>query len=60
LDWGYIGLMLASRGVEVIGTDYNEEPVAALKAGKTTFKEECLDELYRDSAGMENFTDIVK
>ena len=47
---GYIGLptalMLASHGVEVIGTDYNKELVATLNAGKTTFKEEGLDELF--------------
>ena len=40
---GYIGLptalMMASHGVEVIGTDYNKELVATLNAGKTTFKE---------------------
>ena len=50
---GYIGLptalMLASHGVEVIGTDYNEELVATLKAGKTTFKEKGLDELFQDA-----------
>ena len=37
---GYIGLptalMLASHGVEVIGTDYNKELVDTLNAGKTT------------------------
>lgn len=47
---GYIGLptalMLASHGVEVIGTDYNKELVDTLNAGKTTFKEEGLDELF--------------
>ena len=47
---GYIGLptalMLASHGVEVIGTDYNKELVSTLNAGKTTFKEEGLDELF--------------
>ncbi len=47
---GYIGLptalMLASHGVEVIGTDYNKELVAMLNAGKTTFKEDGLDELF--------------
>lgn len=47
---GYIGLptalMLASHGVEVIGTDYNKELVSTLNAGKTTFKEKRLDELY--------------
>lgn len=48
---GYIGLptalMLASHGVEVIGTDYNKELVATLNAGKTTFQEEGLEELFQ-------------
>lgn len=47
---GYIGLptalMMASHGVEVVGTDYNQELVATLNAGKTTFKEKGLDELF--------------
>ena len=47
---GYIGLptalMLASHGVEVIGTDYNKELVNTLNSGKTTFKEEGIDELF--------------
>lgn len=47
---GYIGLptalMLASHGVEVVGTDYNKELVKTLNAGKTTFKEKGLDELF--------------
>lgn len=47
---GYIGLptalMMASHGVEVVGTDYNENLVATLNAGRTTFKEEGLDELF--------------
>lgn len=47
---GYIGLptalMLASHGVEVIGTDYNEKLVGTLKSGHTTFKEDGLDELF--------------
>jgi len=47
---GYIGLptalMMASHGVEVVGTDYNRELVATLNAGKTTFKEDGLDELF--------------
>ena len=47
---GYIGLptalMMASHGVEVIGTDYNKELVATLNAGHTTFKEKGLDELF--------------
>lgn len=50
---GYIGLptalMMASHGVEVVGTDYNEELVATLNAGKTTFKEDGLDELFADA-----------
>lgn len=47
---GYIGLptalMLASHGVEVIGTDYNKELVDKLNAGITTFEEKGLDELF--------------
>ena len=47
---GYIGLptalMMASHGIEVIGTDYNEKLVRTLKSGKTTFKEKGLDELF--------------
>ena len=50
---GYIGLptalMMASHGVEVIGTDYNKELVATLNEGKTTFKEKGLDELFREA-----------
>lgn len=50
---GYIGLptalMMAAHGVEVIGTDYNKELVATLNAGKTTFKEDGLDELFNDA-----------
>ena len=50
---GYIGLptalMMASHGVEVIGTDYNAELVATLNAGKTTFKEDGLDELFQEA-----------
>ena len=59
---GYIGLptalMMASHGVEVIGTDYNKELVAMLNAGKTTFKEKGLDELFDEAvkAGIK-FTD---
>lgn len=47
---GYIGLptalMMASNGIEVVGTDYNEDLVATLNAGETTFKEDGLDELF--------------
>lgn len=46
---GYIGLptalMMASHGVEVVGTDYNKELVDTLNAGNTTFKEDGLDGL---------------
>ena len=41
--------MMASHGVEIIGTDYNKDLVATLNAGHTTFKEEGLDELFRDA-----------
>ena len=48
---GYIGLptalMLASHGIEVVGTDYNKELVETLNAGNTTFKENGLDELFQ-------------
>ena len=48
---GYIGLptalMLAAHGCEVVGTDYNKKLVATLNAGKTTFKEDGLDELFQ-------------
>lgn len=48
---GYIGLptalMMASHGVEVVGTDYNEQLISTLNSGKTTFKENGLDELFK-------------
>lgn len=50
---GYIGLptalMMATSGEEVIGTDYNKELVNTLNEGKTTFKEEGLDELFKEA-----------
>lgn len=50
---GYIGLptalMMASHGVKVIGTDYNKDLVATLNAGKTTFKEDGLDQLFKNA-----------
>ncbi|MBQ7955058.1 MAG: nucleotide sugar dehydrogenase [Lachnospiraceae bacterium] len=50
---GYIGLptalMMAAHGVEVVGTDYNQELVNTLNAGKTTFKEDGLDELFEQA-----------
>lgn len=60
---GYIGLptalMMASHGVEVVGTDYNKELVDTLNAGHTTFKEDGLDELFQDalSAGIKFSTE---
>jgi len=50
---GYIGLptalMMATHGVEVVGTDYNKELVSTMNAGKTTFKEDGLDELFQNA-----------
>jgi len=50
---GYIGLptalMLSTHGVKVVGTDYNKDLVATLNAGKTTFKEDGLDNLFQDA-----------
>ena len=50
---GYIGLptalMLASHGIEVTGTDYNEETVNTLNSGRTTFKEEGLNDLFEQA-----------
>ena len=48
---GYIGLptalMLASHGIEIVGTDYNKDIVATLSAGHVTFKEEGIDALFQ-------------
>ena len=50
---GYIGLptalMMASHGVEVVGTDYNEELIATLQSGRTTFKEDGIEELFQEA-----------
>lgn len=60
---GYIGLptalMMSTHGVELIGTDCNKELVATLNAGRTTFKEDGLDELFQDAlkAGIEFTTE---
>ncbi|HEV6184697.1 TPA: nucleotide sugar dehydrogenase [Streptococcus pneumoniae] len=47
---GYIGLptilMLATNGVKVVGTDYNQDLVRTLNEGQITFKEDGLDELF--------------
>lgn len=50
---GYIGLptalMLASHGNRVIGTDCNKDLIAMLNEGKTTFKEDGLEELFQSA-----------
>ncbi len=50
---GYIGLptalMMASHGVEVVGTDCNKDLVETLKAGHPTFKEDGLDKLLQEA-----------
>lgn len=62
---GYIGLptalMFASHGVAVTGTDYNEELVHTLQHGKTTFKEDGLDELFQNAvkAGIQFSTEYL-
>lgn len=47
---GYIGLptalMLACYGEVVVGTDYNKDLIDILDEGKTTFKEQGLEELF--------------
>lgn len=48
---GYIGLptalMFAAHDVDVVGTDYNEDLVNTLNAGRTTFEEEGLSKLFQ-------------
>lgn len=50
---GYIGLptalMMSTHGLEIVGTDYNKDLVATLNEGKTTFKEDGLDELFQNA-----------
>ncbi len=50
---GYIGLptalMFASHGFKVVGTDYSQEVVATLTAGKITFQEDGLEELLSEA-----------
>lgn len=50
---GYIGLptalMMASHGVEVVGTNHSQGKVDKLRSGETTFKEEGLDELFQEA-----------
>lgn len=66
IGMGYIGLptalMLASHGVEVVGTDYNRKVVDSLTAGKMTFKEEGIEELFQAAldAGISFTTEYQK
>lgn len=58
---GYIGLptamMMASHGVPVLGTDYNQALIDSLQAGHLTFQEEGLEELFSQAqAGGIQFT----
>ena len=50
---GYIGLptalMMASHGVEVVGTDLNKKLVDTLNGGSMTFQEKGTDELFEDA-----------
>lgn len=50
---GYIGLptalMFASHGNEVVGTDYNRGLVETLNAGKLTFSEKGMPELFKEA-----------
>ena len=50
---GYIGLptalMMATHGIDIVGTDYNKNLVATLNAGKTTFKEDGLEDLFSNA-----------
>lgn len=66
IGMGYIGLptalMLASHGIEVIGTDYNYELVDTLNQGRVTFKEDDLEELFHQAvkAGIRFTTEYQK
>lgn len=50
---GYIGLptalMMAAHGLEVVGSDYNENLVKTLNAGHITFKEDGIEELFEQA-----------
>ncbi len=52
---GYIGLptalMFASKGVRVIGTDYNKDLIKQLREGKLSFEEKGLPELFDKAIG---------
>ena len=50
---GYIGLptalIFSSKGIEVVGTDYNDKLVSKLNSGNVTFEEKGLISLYREA-----------
>lgn len=50
---GYIGLptalMLASKGIKVTGTDYNEDIISSLNIGKYTFDEKGLSTVFKEA-----------
>mgnify|MGYP001043348658 FL=1 len=57
---GYIGLptalTMANSGFTVVGTDYNKSLVATLNAGKVTFEEKGLVELFNSAVSTGNIT----
>lgn len=50
---GYIGLptamMMASHGVQVVGTDFNKKLVETLQGGHMTFQEDGIDDLFQEA-----------
>lgn len=58
LGLGYIGLptalVIASRGIKVVGVDINEEVISSLKTGKVHFREEGLQPLLNKLVENEN------
>lgn len=50
---GYIGLptalMMASKGLRVVGTDYDKQKIQNLRSGNLTFEETRLKELYQEA-----------
>lgn len=63
---GYIGLptalMFAKSGVEVVGTDINENTIKELKEGHLTFDEDGMTELLRDAikSGIKFSTEYIE
>jgi len=63
---GYIGLpttlIFAKNGVNVVGTDINEQLIKTLQKGELTFEEKGLNELFQEALanGIEFSTDYQK